>query len=355
VRDDHGGNWRRLPRGASRPALLDLSESINPLGVSPRVASAIRDALPTVAHYPDPRASAVVEALASYHGVSTGRVIAGNGSTELLYLVARAVAPRRALIVHPAFSEYEAALTPLGCEIERVVTTAGQGWAPRLDEILARIDRVELVLLANPGNPSGALVPPHLLDELAPACEGRGTVLGVDEAFIDFTEERSFKAAVARFPRLVIFRSLTKFFALPGLRLGYALLGEIVRDRVEAWRQPWSVNVLAEAAGIAALGDRAYQAESRRLVPTFRAGLAAGLEKLGAFSVYPSAANYILARIERADLTASALRAALLSEGVAIRDCSSFPGLGQNHVRVAVARPDDQRVFFAALERSLGG
>ena len=189
MRDDHGGNWRQLPRGASRPALLDLSESINPLGVSPCVASAIRDALPAVAHYPDPRASTVVEALASYHGVSTGRVIAGNGSTELLYLVARAVAPRRALIVHPAFSEYEAALTPLGCQIERVVTTAGQGWTPRLDEILARIDRVELVLLANPGNPSGALVAPDLLDELAPACEGRGTVLGVDEAFIDFTEK----------------------------------------------------------------------------------------------------------------------------------------------------------------------
>ena len=113
--------------------------------------------------------------------------------------------------------------------------------------------------------------------------------------------------------------------------------------------------MLAEAAGIAALGDRAYQAESRRLVPAWRAGLAAGLEKLGAFSVYPSAANYVLVRIERADLTASALRAALLSAGVAIRDCSSFPGLGQNYVRIAVARPDDQRVLFAALERSLGG
>ena len=126
-----------------------------------------------------------------------------------------------------------------------------------------------------------------------------------------------------------------------------------MRERVEAWREPWSVSALAEAAGIAALGDTGYQAETRRLVPEWRAALASGLEKREGFRVYPAAANYLCARLERGGLTAAALRAALLGEGVAIRDCASFPGLGVDHVRIAVPRPEQQRILFAALDRCL--
>lgn len=354
MRDDHGGRWRQLV-GASRRSsgsLLDLSASINPLGISPRVVDAIRAAIQEVVHYPEPRAPALVEALARYHGVPVQHVLAGNGSTELIYLLARALAPRRAIVVHPAFSEYEAALEPAGCAIDREITGPETGWAPRLDEIAGRLDRVDLVWLANPGNPTGALLPLALLEDLAERCERAGAVLAIDEAFVDFVEERSLKGEVPRFPRLAVVRSLTKFFALPGLRVGYAILGDAVGERVEAWRQPWSVNALAEAAAIAALADTAYQEETRRLVPEWRAALASGLEKRG-FHVHPGAANYLLVRLERG-LTGAALGAALLAEGVAIRDCASFPGLGVDHVRIAVPRPDRQQVLFAALDRCLG-
>lgn len=202
--------------------MLDLSASINPLGLSPRVADAILSALPAVTRYPDPRASGLVEALARHHGVPARHVVAGNGATELIYLLARAVAPRRALVVHPAFSEYEAALGPLGCRIVRLVTTAGEGWAPALDAIVRRLDRLDLVLLANPGNPTGALLPAPRLEALAERCDRAGVVLGIDEAFVDFAETGSLKHRVPRIARLAIIRSLTKFFALPGRRLGYA-------------------------------------------------------------------------------------------------------------------------------------
>ncbi len=280
-------------------------------------------------------------------------VVAGNGATELIYLLARAVAPRRALVVHPAFSEYEAALEPLGCRIVRLVTTAGEGWAPALDAIVRRLDRLGPGAAGQPGNPTGALLPAPLLEAPAERCDRAGVVLGIDEAFVDFAEAASLEHRVSRIARLAIIRSLTKFFPLPGLRLGHAFLGDAVRERVEAWREPWSVGALAAAAGIAALGDTGYPAETRRLVPAWRAALASGLEKREGFRVYPAAANYLCARLERGGLTAAALRAALLGEGVAIRDCASFPGLGVDHVRIAVARPEQQRILFAALDRCL--
>jgi len=355
MRRDHGGNLRELLGAGDRPAgtMLDLSASINPLGASPQVIRALLEALPSITRYPDPEASALVEALSRYHGVPARHVVAGHGSTELIYLLARALAPRRALVVHPAFSEYEAALEPLGCEVERVVGTGDAGWIPPRDALLERVGQVDLVVLANPSNPTGAPAPPELLEELAAACAEARVSLVVDEAFIDFVEGRSLKSTVPRRPWLGILRSLTKFFALPGLRVGYALLGERLRERVEGWRQPWSVSALAEAAGIAALADSAYRAQTLRVVPAWRAALCAGLEGLGGLRVYPSVTNYLLVSIERPGLTAAALAAALLRDGVAIRSGASFPGLGANHVRIAVPRPEDQQVLFAALARRL--
>jgi len=355
MRRDHGGNLRELLGARDRPAgpMLDLSASINPLGASPQVIRALLAALPSITRYPDPEASALVEALSRYHDVPARHVVAGHGSTELIYLLARALAPRRALVVHPAFSEYEAALEPLGCAVERVVGRGDAGWIPPRDALLERVGQVDLVVLANPSNPTGALAPAELLEELAAACAEARVSLVVDEAFIDFVEGRSLKSTVSRRPWLGVLRSLTKFFALPGLRVGYALLGERLRERVEGWREPWSVSALAEAAGIAALADRAYRAQTLRVVPAWRAALCVGLERLGGLRVYPSVTNYLLVGIERPGLTAAALAAALLRDGIAIRSGASFPGLGPNHVRIAVPRPEDQQVLLAALAHRL--
>src|SRR5438876_7861 len=221
MRRDHGGNLRELLGAGDRPArtVLDLSASINPLGVSSKAIRALLEALPSIMRYPDPEASALVEALSRYHGVPAGHIVAGHGSTELIYLLARALAPQRALVVHPAFSEYEAALEPLGCEVERVVGTGDAGWIPPREALLARVGQVDLVVLANPSNPTGAPAPPALLEELATACAEARVPLVVDEAFIDFVEGRSLKSTVPRRPWLGVLRSLTKFFALPGLRV----------------------------------------------------------------------------------------------------------------------------------------
>jgi threonine-phosphate decarboxylase len=356
VRHDHGGNLRALSESSGVPAgeILDFSANINPLGLSPKVEAAIRKAIPVITRYPDPEAKELALALARYHGLPPDSVLPGNGSTELIYLIARALRPCSAVVLHPAFSEYEAALEAAGCHVERRAVREEDGFLPRASSFSSWIMGRDLVVLANPNNPAGSLIPRDALLALVESCEARRVTAVVDEAFIDFVEERSAKEWVDRFSVFVLLRSMTKFFALPGLRLGYALASRQLLDRLAPWREPWSVNALAEAAGVAALEDREYQESSRVLIPSWREGLATGLQKFDVFQVFPGAANYLLAKSLDERWSAPALRAALLRERIAIRDCSSFPGLDSRFIRLAVRRPEENQRLLEALEALLG-
>ncbi len=355
MRHDHGGHVRALAAaaGVAPDRLLDFSASINPLGLSPRVADAIRAALPSVVHYPDPTSSALREALAAYHGLSPVQVLPGNGSTELIYLLARALAPRHALILHPAFSEYEAALELVGTRLDHALLDEGHGFVPEVSSLAPRLAGHDLIILANPNNPAGSLIPMPDLLALVEAAEAGGAITVVDEAFIDFVEEASLKTALTRFPRLLLLRSLTKCFALPGLRMGYALGSPELLATLVRWKEPWSVSSLAEAAGIAALEDREYQERLRLLVPRWRVELQSGLERFGGLRMFPGSANYLLVRLLDRDLSAPVLRARLLRERIAIRDCSSFRGLGPAFVRLAVRHPAEHKILLEALEGCL--
>ncbi len=355
MRHDHGGDLSALAAAAGVPPdqLLDFSANINPLGLSPRVEEAIQAALPSVIHYPNPKATALREALATYHGLSPDQVLPANGSTELIYLLAKALSPRRALILHPAFSEYEAALELVRAELDHARLDEDHGFLPDTSRILTRLAGRDLVILANPNNPAGSLIPKPDLLALVGAAEAAGAVIVVDEAFIDFIEEASLKKDLAQFPRLLLLRSLTKCFALPGLRVGYALGSSDLLARLSRWMGPWSVNALAGAAGIAALADREYQERFRLLVPRWWENLQSGLQKFGQFRVFPGAANYLLVRLLDPGLSAPVLKARLLKERIAIRDCSSFRGLGPAFIRLAVRRPEEHQLLVGALARCL--
>ncbi len=355
MRRDHGGDLRALAvtAGTSPDQLLDFSASINPLGLSPRVDAAIRAALPRVVHYPDPSAWALREALAAYHGLSPDQVLPANGSTELIYLLARVLAPRRALILHPAFSEYAAALELVGAQVDSVLLDEAHGFLPELSRLLPRLAGQDLVILANPNNPAGSLISKPDLLTLVEAAEAAGTTTVVDEAFIDFLEEASLKKDLPHFSRLLLLRSLTKWFALPGLRVGYALASPKVLSRLARWKEPWSVNALAEAAAIAALADEEYREKTRLLVARWREEFKSGLQRFGTLRVFPGVANYLLVRLLDRMLSAPELKARLLRERIAIRDCTSFRGLGAAYVRLAVRRPEEHEVLLNALQRCL--
>ncbi len=344
----HGGDVYHLARtlGLKLSDLLDFSANINPLGFPPGIPSAIQQALGEIVHYPDRRCLDLRRELAAYHRLSPEQILMGNGSTELIYLVARALAPRQALIVAPAFSEYEHALEAARVPVAFQITTEAQNFTPAgpLDP-----QGADLVFLANPASPSGVLSAPERLLAAAAGLEAAGVYLLLDEAFIDFVEEASLKSHLARFPHLLILRSFTKFFGIPGMRLGCLLAAPELIERLAAVQEPWSVSTLAQAMGRACLRDLDYMARSRALVSAERDYLLAGLKVLPGLQPFPGAVNYLLVKITRPDWAAASLQRALLAHKVVIRDASNFRGLDERFIRLAVRRREENERLLVAL------
>jgi len=345
---EHGGNVFAIARslGIAPEAIIDFSASINPLGMAPGVRGALANCLERLQHYPDKGAAELKACLAAHHGVSAAQIAVANGSTELIHLLPRLVGGGRALIVAPAFAEYACALGKSGWQIDYLTLQSADSFAlslPKLAEKLAL--RYDLLFVCNPGNPTGALIPRNAIAGVLELCRESGTFLVLDEAFIDFCEEDSAKDLIGGFGRAVLLRSMTKFFAIPGLRLGYAIGAAETIDALATLQAPWSVNTAAQVAGIASLGDPAYSEATRSYVACERERLASGLASIASLKVFPARANYLLVEICNG-YSAAELRSRLLEKGVLIRDCGNFQGLDGSFFRVAVRiREDNDRLL----------
>lgn len=345
----HGGEVYHLActLGVNLGDLLDFSANINPLGFPPGISETVRESLGRIVHYPDRQCLELRRELAAYHHLTPDEILVGNGSTELLYLAGRALAPGKALIVAPAFSEYERALAAARVPTAFQVTDETQNFT-----LTAALDPqdADLVFLANPASPSGVLAPPGILLESAARLEAAGVHLLLDEVFVDFVEESSLKTHLAQFPHLLILRSFTKFFGIPGMRLGYLLAAPALIRQMSACQEPWSVNTLAQAMGKACLKDRDYMRRSRELINRERRYLLEGLRALPGLSPFPGTVNYLLVKITRPGWTAAGLQKALLSRKIVIRDASNFRGLDARFFRLAVRRREENQRLLQALE-----
>lgn len=324
------------------PGQLDFAVSVVAGGPPGWLRDELASALGGVGGYPDERSA--VRAVAERHGRSTDEVVATNGSADAFWLLAQVLRPRLAVVVHPSFTEPEVALRAAGHRVERAFRdpndfTLNPSAVP---------DEADLVVVCNPNNPTGTLDPAAVLAGLAKP----GRVLVVDEAFMEFVpgEPESLARPGAETPGLVLVRSLTKLWSLPGLRAGYLLAPPGIAAAVRETRQPWSVNAPACAAlaawarRTAAPGGAEVTAMARD-VEAARAELAAGLAALPRVHVWPSAANFLLLRVP----DGPSVRAGLARRGIAVRRADTFPGLGAHHLRVAVRSPTDNRLLVEAL------
>ncbi len=242
------GAARRL--GVPISAIMDFSASINPLGLSPRVRHRLRDELDLVCHYPDRRQADLRSLLASRENIDPDSILFGNGATQFLHLIPRHFKPRRALLAQPTFSEYAAALRCLGCRITEYRLEPERRFRIELSELLRIVgdERPDLLILGNPDNPTGAVIPPETLSEIINVCVRRRIQFLVDESFIDFTSQPSLARLASQQRYLVVLRSFTKFFALPGLRIGYLVAHRSAVEEISQQLEPWSVNTLAVIA-----------------------------------------------------------------------------------------------------------
>jgi len=349
----HGGNIKEVANkfGIEPSKILDFSANINPLGLSALAREAITGAIDSVVNYPDNRSFALSNALASYHGIAAENILVGNGATELIYLIPRAFKPKKALIIAPAFSEYERALKLAGCKADHFVLSEESGFTIDTSSLLAAMQKgYDMLWLATPSNPAGVLTPKKVILEIARKAADLGITLVVDEAFIDYSESSSIKNEIHNFDKLIVLRSMTKFFALAGLRIGYLFGHDKIISRLKQYKDPWSLNSLGEAAALASISDKTYIEKSLTFVDYERTFLLSELQSIKGIKVYKPAANYIFMKLNDG-MSANLLQEKLIREHrILIRDCSNYEGLDQGFVRVAVRNREENERLIEGLK-----
>jgi L-threonine-O-3-phosphate decarboxylase len=368
----HGGNltWAALTAGCPPTSILDFSASINPLGPPATVLAAIENNMAALCQYPDPSYSDLREVLGQFHDVHRDWILPGNGSAELLTWACRDLAKLQVTyLMTPAFGDYWRSLRAfearvLDCDLN--LEDSGLTFITLAEGTLGLYEPIPLfnrgrqfqdrhhlnsgLLINNPHNPTGRL---FVREMLLPYLDKFALVV-IDEAFMDFlspSEEQSAIAWVKKYPNLVILRSLTKFYSLPGLRCGYAIAHPDRLKRWQHWRDPWPVNGLAVAAAMAAVQDVEFQEQTWKWLPAARAKLWESLAQIPGLSPYRGAANFLLIKTEE---SVSKIQQRLLKRHqILIRDCLSFPELGDRYFRVAVRSPAENQKLVEALTNIL--
>ncbi|MDD3345960.1 MAG: threonine-phosphate decarboxylase CobD [Candidatus Omnitrophica bacterium] len=344
----HGGDlkWASRAFGIREKDIVDFSSNVNARPVPAAVVKAVGKSLSGIARYPDVRCSKLLGALSGRLGVEEGHIAAGNGSAEIIHRLVRAFCIKSAVVIMPAFGEYSKALLEAGARVRPFFTRERNRFVPDIKEIAENIPScADALFFCNPNNPTGVLTPKEDIESLAAVLRRKKTILVLDEAFIDLEEEESLVKSAPGAGNLLVLRSMTKFFGLAGLRLGYAVGSLAMIKSLRDFGQPWPVNVFAQAAGEAVLKERSFCVLSRREIIEERDFLYERLIMARGVRPFPSRANFIMLKIENG-ISSGMLQRLLAKRGLLIRDCADFPGLSDKYCRIAVrGRADNLRLL----------
>jgi threonine-phosphate decarboxylase len=351
----HGGQLQQIAERVGIPLsrLLDFSANINPEGPPSSVLSTLRaslDDLSALTDYPDLQQTELKQAIAAYAHVARANITAANGFVPLLEAVLRALPIRRCLLPVPAFVEYRKTLERAGVVIAPYALDPESHF--KYDPAAMVAGDGDAILLANPQNPSGICHDAALLRDLvAKAAEKRMYVL-LDEAFIDYVPEHSMTAETDEFPNLIVFRSVTKFYGMPGLRVAYAVANPSLSLSIGDNVPPWPVTTLASRAVSAALGDRPYADRARAINLEQRNSLQNDIERLGLLA-YPSSANFILFRLNAGIDPDVFWQHMIVEHGIVVRACANYEGLPNAYFRAAIRTREQNHRLCAALAQTL--
>ncbi|HIU02066.1 MAG TPA: aminotransferase class I/II-fold pyridoxal phosphate-dependent enzyme [Candidatus Onthocola gallistercoris] len=350
---EHGGDILGASHlsGIAPDMLLDFSVNVTPLGIPEKIKTAMYESLGQAGLYPDLSKRRLNQAIGRKHHIPESWVCCGNGASDLIFRLVFALKPKKALILAPTFVEYASALCCVTGDIERY-RVDHKDFMVR-EDILDRItERTDLVILCNPNNPTGQLIPRDLMIKIAGKCALTHTLLLIDECFLEFAEngkDYSMEKFLPAYPGMVILKSFTKMFGIAGLRLGYMLCSDSDLCRMaDRFGCDWNVNCVAEAAGLAALECDDYVEKVVACVSKERAFLITSLESLG-ISVVHGKANYLLFRVPGEER----LYEKLLAKGIMIRTCSNYDNLGRDYYRIGIRTPEDDRYLVRSLDEIL--
>jgi L-threonine-O-3-phosphate decarboxylase len=342
--------------GFKAEEILDFSSSVNPLGPSKKALDAAKKAFSQITAYPDSNSNALRQVIANHFGISKGNVVVGNGSTELMYLFAEVFMKKgdKAVMPAPTFGEYESAVRKTG-ETPKFAKL-GKNFAIEAEAFKREMAGAKLVFLCNPNNPTSMLLPQETLTDIIENALEQDTLVFLDEDFLEFVEHEKALTMIGKinkYPNLFVLRSFTKIFGLTGLRVGYGIANEEIINVLLCAKIPWNVNCLAQAAAVAALKDEAHLRVTRELIKKEKAWLQGELGKIMSFKFSLPDANFFFIDIRKSGLTATELKNKMLKQGILIRDCSSFKGLDEYYIRVAVKTREENERLIDAFKRTL--
>jgi adenosylcobyric acid synthase len=348
---EHGGNIYKLlkEKKLSAEQVLDFSANINPCGPPPWLRSLVNRELELICHYPDPDATEFVDAISDSYQVKKDFIVPANGTTELLHLLPRIIQRRRVLIPVPSYVDYIAVFKKHGFDVSPLYLAESDGFAILPEEISLKLDGDEAVIFGNPSNPAGTFLPQRIILDLAQ--RHPDTLFIVDEAFLHFQKDHA--TVGGQLNNVITLNSLTKFFALPGLRLGFGIFPCHYAQRISANLPQWSVNTLAQKIGAKALSDHRYSSMSRSKFNELSAEMHSALQAIPQLKVFSSTANYILLKLIDGS-SAEIIAKKLVDKNILIRCCGNYAGLDHSYFRVAIRKQKENKVLLDHLKVILG-
>lgn len=343
----HGGNIYQLAqRLGCRPAdISDMSANVNPLGPMPALMAHLGESLSAVAALPEVDAGVMIEAFARFHDIDPKQVMAGNGTTELIYRIPRAVGAKKALIVGPTYSDYRDACAMNTVACEHLLSREENDFAPDMQAVAGRAAAADLVFLCNPNNPTGALVAREAIEALCRALPD--TVFVIDESYLPFAPQPARRTLIhSKLANVMVLNSMSKAFRIPGLRIGFVKAPAPLMDKLAAFSLPWSVNSLAQAA-VGWLMTRPdevlpFLAATRTLLDAEKAAMQARIRAQTDMRCFPSAASFVLMRLPPR-LDAATAWQYMAERRILIRDCSNFTGLSAAFIRISLKSESENR------------
>lgn len=356
----HGSDLEKIEEvyGIKKENITSFSANVNPLGISPLLRTALADRIDAITSYPDREYTALRKSIAAYAHTDWNHIIVGNGSTELISLFVQIEHPRKAMIIGPSYSEYEREITLGGGTALYYPLKEKHNFILDLPDFLGKLnDTIDLLIICNPNNPTSTAISRAGMRTILDECKRYGIYVMIDETYVEFAPDTEALTAIPLaniYNNVIILRGISKFFAAPGLRLGYAVTGnrDLIKE-VNTRKNPWTINSLAEIAGELMFQDTEYIRDTKELISSERARIYGILSAMETVKVYEPTANFILVKILKPGVTAADLFDHAIRRGLMIRDCSTFPFLDGRYFRFCFMSPEKNDELLGCIRELL--
>ncbi|MEG1877923.1 MAG: threonine-phosphate decarboxylase [Lachnospiraceae bacterium] len=355
----HGSDLETIEQiyGIHKEDIISFSANVNPLGLSGQLRSALAEQLDVITSYPDREYTALRKTIATYCNTDYQNISVGNGSTELISLFIQITHPQKALIIGPTYSEYEREISLGGGTSLYFPLEESNAFALDETKLSTHLnENIDLLVICNPNNPTSSSITRAQMRRILDICKQHDICVMVDETYVEFAKDYHDITAIPLtnyYNNLIILRGISKFFAAPGLRLGYAVTGNAdLAKAINTRKNPWTINSLAEVAGQLMFTDTAYIEATKELIYRERARVCTALRTIRGLKIYEPSANFVLVRILDSSLTADDVFDAAIRRKLMIRNCSTFPFLDNSYFRICFMNPEDNDQLILCI-RSL--